>query len=247
VVAGLGDKEREILAALLRLGALSYSKATAKWGSDDGDGYCWSGAARLRTALGPATQRPGLRLQPGRPACGRSTYRPRRRAAAAARKGGSWQAGAPRSNNRPYGRTMTEATPFTPTSVRRYARHRDFPEDPMPVSSVGRSTTRSASSSSSPVLRQGARGTAVKEMQNLLRKKGYNIAADGVFGPRPWPRSAPSRAPVTWRSTASSAPRPGRPCAALAARRAPPAPAAAAGPSAPPRPSSATRAGARPR
>ncbi len=54
----------------------------------------------------------------------------------------------------------------------------------MPVSSVGRSTTRSASSSSSPVLRQGARGTAVKEMQNLLRKKGYNIAADGVFGPK---------------------------------------------------------------
>ncbi|HEY3450396.1 MAG TPA: hypothetical protein VGK67_28840 [Myxococcales bacterium] len=42
VVAALGDKEKEILSALLRLGALNYSKATAKWGLDDADGYCWS-------------------------------------------------------------------------------------------------------------------------------------------------------------------------------------------------------------
>lgn len=42
VVAGLGEKEKEILSAVLRLGALNYSKATAKWGSDDADGYCWS-------------------------------------------------------------------------------------------------------------------------------------------------------------------------------------------------------------
>lgn len=33
-----------------------------------------------------------------------------------------------------------------------------------------------------PVLRQGSRGTAVRTAQYVLRSKGYNIAADGVFG-----------------------------------------------------------------
>lgn len=35
-----------------------------------------------------------------------------------------------------------------------------------------------------PVLREGAKGAAVTQLQNLLRNKGYNIAADGSFGPR---------------------------------------------------------------
>ncbi|MDY7229875.1 peptidoglycan-binding protein [Hyalangium rubrum] len=35
-----------------------------------------------------------------------------------------------------------------------------------------------------PTLREGARGASVTQLQNLLRNKGYNIAADGVFGPK---------------------------------------------------------------
>jgi peptidoglycan hydrolase-like protein with peptidoglycan-binding domain len=35
----------------------------------------------------------------------------------------------------------------------------------------------------SPTLRNGSNGASVKRLQNLLRDKGYNIAADGDFGP----------------------------------------------------------------
>ncbi|MGC4116198.1 MAG: hypothetical protein QM765_16800 [Myxococcales bacterium] len=58
VVAGLGEKEKEILSALLRLGTLNYSKVTSKWGSDDADGFCWS----ERPASGPLSvlRRSGL-------------------------------------------------------------------------------------------------------------------------------------------------------------------------------------------
>lgn len=34
------------------------------------------------------------------------------------------------------------------------------------------------------VLREGASGVAVRELQQLLAKKGYDVAADGKFGPR---------------------------------------------------------------
>lgn len=54
----------------------------------------------------------------------------------------------------------------------------------MPVSSVNRTRRTSSSSSSSPVLRQGAKGAAVTRLQQQLRAKGYNIAADGDFGPK---------------------------------------------------------------
>jgi peptidoglycan hydrolase-like protein with peptidoglycan-binding domain len=35
-----------------------------------------------------------------------------------------------------------------------------------------------------PTLRQGAKGASVTQLQNLLRNKGFNIAADGDFGPK---------------------------------------------------------------
>jgi len=38
-------------------------------------------------------------------------------------------------------------------------------------------------SSGSPVLKQGAKGAAVVEMQKLLAGKGYRLSADGSFGP----------------------------------------------------------------
>jgi peptidoglycan hydrolase-like protein with peptidoglycan-binding domain len=41
-----------------------------------------------------------------------------------------------------------------------------------------------AAASSQPTLRQGSKGSAVVQLQNLLRNKGYNIAADGDFGPK---------------------------------------------------------------
>jgi len=53
----------------------------------------------------------------------------------------------------------------------------------MPVSSVLASTT-SATTSSSPVLRQGSGGAAVRELQQLLKSKGHNVAVDGSFGPK---------------------------------------------------------------
>lgn len=34
-----------------------------------------------------------------------------------------------------------------------------------------------------PTLRKGAKGESVKELQNLLKKKGFNLQADGDFGP----------------------------------------------------------------
>jgi peptidoglycan hydrolase-like protein with peptidoglycan-binding domain len=37
---------------------------------------------------------------------------------------------------------------------------------------------------SDPTLRQGSRGASVTQLQNLLRNKGFNIAADGDFGPK---------------------------------------------------------------
>jgi peptidoglycan hydrolase-like protein with peptidoglycan-binding domain len=46
---------------------------------------------------------------------------------------------------------------------------------------VAASSTRQASS---PTLREGAKGASVTQLQNLLRNKGYNIAADGDFGPK---------------------------------------------------------------
>ena len=48
---------------------------------------------------------------------------------------------------------------------------------------AGSGSTAQASSSGSPTLRLGARGAAVKQMQQLLRNKGYRVSADGVFGP----------------------------------------------------------------
>ncbi|MGC4116199.1 MAG: M15 family metallopeptidase [Myxococcales bacterium] len=54
----------------------------------------------------------------------------------------------------------------------------------MTVSSVHRSTTHHSSSGSNPVLRQGAHGASVTALQNLLRQKGYNLVADGSFGPK---------------------------------------------------------------
>jgi Putative peptidoglycan binding domain/D-alanyl-D-alanine carboxypeptidase len=38
--------------------------------------------------------------------------------------------------------------------------------------------------SSLPTLREGAKGAAVVQLQQKLRGKGYNIAADGSFGPK---------------------------------------------------------------
>jgi peptidoglycan hydrolase-like protein with peptidoglycan-binding domain len=45
-------------------------------------------------------------------------------------------------------------------------------------------TTALAALTTQPTLRQGAKGPAVVQLQNLLRNKGYNIAADGDFGPK---------------------------------------------------------------
>lgn len=53
----------------------------------------------------------------------------------------------------------------------------------MTVSSVQRSTS-SARSSSSSVLRQGAHGASVSELQRLLKAKGHNVSVDGDFGPK---------------------------------------------------------------
>jgi len=44
--------------------------------------------------------------------------------------------------------------------------------------------TALAAASSQPTLREGAKGAAVVQLQNLLRNKGYNVAADGDFGPK---------------------------------------------------------------
>jgi peptidoglycan hydrolase-like protein with peptidoglycan-binding domain len=49
---------------------------------------------------------------------------------------------------------------------------------------VTSSAPASAASSSQPTLRQGAKGAAVVTLQQRLRSAGYNIPADGDFGPR---------------------------------------------------------------
>ncbi|WP_224241963.1 C40 family peptidase [Hyalangium gracile] len=52
-----------------------------------------------------------------------------------------------------------------------------------PISS-SRVTTQSARSSN-PTLREGSRGPAVRDLQNLLKSKGFNPGGvDGVFGPK---------------------------------------------------------------
>ncbi|WP_317987845.1 D-alanyl-D-alanine carboxypeptidase family protein [Hyalangium gracile] len=47
-----------------------------------------------------------------------------------------------------------------------------------------RAVSLAAPRAADPVLRQGSKGAAVTQLQNLLRGKGYNIAADGDFGPK---------------------------------------------------------------
>jgi hypothetical protein len=42
----------------------------------------------------------------------------------------------------------------------------------------------SLAASSEPTLRQGAKGAAVTQLQNLLRNKGFSVTADGDFGPK---------------------------------------------------------------
>jgi peptidoglycan hydrolase-like protein with peptidoglycan-binding domain len=44
--------------------------------------------------------------------------------------------------------------------------------------------TSTFSIASDPTLRQGSRGAAVTQLQNLLRNKGFNVTADGDFGPK---------------------------------------------------------------
>lgn len=56
----------------------------------------------------------------------------------------------------------------------------------MTAVSATRSTAAAtaAKSTSTPTVREGSKGAAVTQLQNLLRNKGYNIAADGDFGPK---------------------------------------------------------------
>jgi lysozyme family protein len=44
--------------------------------------------------------------------------------------------------------------------------------------------TALAAASSQPTLREGSKGSAVTQLQNLLRNKGYSVVADGDFGPK---------------------------------------------------------------
>lgn len=54
----------------------------------------------------------------------------------------------------------------------------------MPSVSSVRSASFAATSASSPTLRQGASGAAVRDLQNALRAAGHNISVDGQFGPQ---------------------------------------------------------------
>ncbi len=54
----------------------------------------------------------------------------------------------------------------------------------MTALSAVRSTQVRSFVSSSPVLRQGAKGAAVTQLQQKLRAHGYNLSVDGDFGPR---------------------------------------------------------------
>ncbi|MBN1210761.1 MAG: peptidoglycan-binding protein, partial [Myxococcaceae bacterium] len=47
-----------------------------------------------------------------------------------------------------------------------------------------RSTQAASLAPSSPTLREGAKGAAVTQLQNLLRGKGFSVSADGQFGPK---------------------------------------------------------------
>lgn len=58
----------------------------------------------------------------------------------------------------------------------------------MPSVSSVRSASFAATSASSPTLRQGASGAAVRDLQNALRAAGHNISVDGQFGPQTWGR-----------------------------------------------------------
>ncbi|SET80989.1 peptidoglycan-binding protein [Stigmatella erecta] len=57
----------------------------------------------------------------------------------------------------------------------------------MTAVSAARSATParvSTTAASAPVLRQGATGSSVVQLQNLLRNHGHNVTADGAFGPK---------------------------------------------------------------
>lgn len=55
----------------------------------------------------------------------------------------------------------------------------------MPVNSVGSGTTKVSASSAQQVLKQGAKGTAVRELQTLLNRAGFDCGTvDGSFGAR---------------------------------------------------------------
>ncbi len=47
-----------------------------------------------------------------------------------------------------------------------------------------RSTQTASLTASQPTLRQGSKGAAVTQLQNLLRNRGFSVAADGDFGPK---------------------------------------------------------------
>ncbi|MDP2274471.1 MAG: peptidoglycan-binding protein [Archangium sp.] len=53
----------------------------------------------------------------------------------------------------------------------------------MPAITAVRST-QTRSLSSTPTLRQGARGPAVSQLQSKLKAKGFNVSVDGDFGPK---------------------------------------------------------------
>jgi len=53
-----------------------------------------------------------------------------------------------------------------------------------PIRRMTNSPMPAVASPTVPTLRNGSRGEAVAEMQRLLAAKGYNITADGAFGPR---------------------------------------------------------------
>ncbi len=54
----------------------------------------------------------------------------------------------------------------------------------MPSISAASHTQVRSLTSSSPVLRQGARGAAVTQLQQKLKAKGFNVSVDGDFGPK---------------------------------------------------------------
>ncbi|HYH96066.1 peptidoglycan-binding protein [Hyalangium sp.] len=52
------------------------------------------------------------------------------------------------------------------------------------ISAARATQATSFAARSDPTLRQGSQGASVTQLQNLLRSKGHNIAADGDFGPK---------------------------------------------------------------